>query len=142
MVSGRECDIDGCNLRGYLERDHTHDYAKGGPTAFWNLGWLCYVHHRLKSAGWELGAPDPATRNASSAHHPHASMSAREDQAMNVTGAATRMGSFATARRRLASRVPVAGVGDDQAGRVTPDVGRVRAGSAKAHASIRARAHA
>src|SRR5207342_912831 len=37
MVSGRECDIDGCNLRGYLERDHTHAYAKGGPTAFWNL---------------------------------------------------------------------------------------------------------
>jgi hypothetical protein len=62
IVSGRECDIDGCHHRGYLERDHTHDHAKGGLTVFWNLGWLCYVHHKLKTAGWQLGPPDPATR--------------------------------------------------------------------------------
>jgi hypothetical protein len=62
VVSGRECDVEGCHLRGYLERDHTHDYAKGGPTAFWNLGWLCYQHHRQKTGGWQLGPPDPATR--------------------------------------------------------------------------------
>jgi hypothetical protein len=62
IVSGRECDIAGCNHRGYLERDHVHDHAKGGPTAFWNLGWLCYWHHRLKSAGWQLGERDPVTR--------------------------------------------------------------------------------
>jgi hypothetical protein len=61
-VSGRECDIDGCHHRGYLERDHTRDNARGGPTAFWNLRWLCYVHHRLKSGGWQLGPADPATR--------------------------------------------------------------------------------
>jgi hypothetical protein len=62
IVSGRECDVAGCHHRGYLERDHVHDHAKGGPTAFWNLGWLCYWHHRLKSAGWQLGERDPVTR--------------------------------------------------------------------------------
>jgi hypothetical protein len=61
LVSGRECDVEGCNHRGYLERDHTHDYAKGGPTSFANLGWLCYLHHRHKSCGWILGARDPTT---------------------------------------------------------------------------------
>ena len=62
LVSGRECDVDGCHQRGYLERDHAHDYAKGGPTSFANLGWLCYLHHRLKSSGWQLGRRDPVTR--------------------------------------------------------------------------------
>jgi len=62
LVSGRECDIDGCDNRGYLERDHVHDHAKGGSTSFANLGWLCYLHHRLKSSGWLLGPPDPETR--------------------------------------------------------------------------------
>jgi hypothetical protein len=61
LVSGRECDVEGCNHRGYLERDHTQDYAKGGLTAYWNLRWLCYVHHRRKSSGWILGPPDPKT---------------------------------------------------------------------------------
>jgi hypothetical protein len=61
LVSGRECDVEGCFHRGYLERDHTHDHAKGGPTAYWNLGWRCYLHHRRKSAGWLLGPPDPIT---------------------------------------------------------------------------------
>jgi hypothetical protein len=62
LVSGRECDVEGCNHRGYLERDHAHDHAKGGPTSFANLGWLCYLHHRLKSSGWILGERDPTTR--------------------------------------------------------------------------------
>jgi 5-methylcytosine-specific restriction endonuclease McrA len=62
IVSGRECDVEGCNHRGYLERDHLHDHAKGGPTSFANLGWLCYWHHRLKSSGWQLGPADPVTR--------------------------------------------------------------------------------
>lgn len=61
-VSGRECDVEGCNHRGYLERDHVQDHAKGGPTSFANLGWLCYLHHRLKSSGWQLGPPNPITR--------------------------------------------------------------------------------
>ena len=62
IVGGRECDVEGCNHRGYLERDHVDDHAKGGPTSFENLGWLCYRHHRLKSAGWILGPADPETR--------------------------------------------------------------------------------
>ena len=62
LVSGRECDIEGCNNRGYLERDHAHDHAQGGPTSFANLGWLCYLHHRLKSSGWQLGPAAPETR--------------------------------------------------------------------------------
>ncbi len=62
LVSGRECDVEGCNHRGYLERDHHDDYARGGATSFANLGWLCYRHHRLKSSGWILGPADPVTR--------------------------------------------------------------------------------
>jgi len=62
LVSGRECDIEDCNNRGYLERDHIHDHAQGGPTSFANLGWLCYHHHRLKSNGWQLGPTHPETR--------------------------------------------------------------------------------
>ncbi len=62
LVGGRECDAEGCNHRGYLERDHVHDHAKGGPTSYKNLCWLCYRHHRLKTSGWLLGPPDPETR--------------------------------------------------------------------------------
>jgi hypothetical protein len=62
IVSGRECDVEGCHNRGYLERDHVQDHAKGGPTSFANLGWLCYRHHRLKSSGWLLGPAHPKTR--------------------------------------------------------------------------------
>ena len=63
VASGRECDIAGCHHRGYLEIDHAEiDHAKGGPTAWWNLTWLCSVHHRRKTAGARLGPPDPTTR--------------------------------------------------------------------------------
>jgi Domain of unknown function (DUF222) len=62
VVSGRECDVESCSHRGYLERDHVQDFARGGPTSLTNLGWLCYRHHRLKSGGWQLGPPDPDTR--------------------------------------------------------------------------------
>ncbi len=62
VVDGRECEVEGCNCRGYLERDHRDDHAKGGLTSFENLGWLCYRHHRLKSRGWILGPRDPITR--------------------------------------------------------------------------------
>jgi hypothetical protein len=62
IVSGRECTVDGCRRRDYLELDHCEiDYAKGGPTARWNLAWLCSVDHKRKTAGWILGPPDPAT---------------------------------------------------------------------------------
>jgi hypothetical protein len=60
IVGGRECDVDGCHCRGYLERDHCKvDFAKGGPAAWWNLAWLCAVHHRRKTKGWTLGRRDP-----------------------------------------------------------------------------------
>ena len=58
VVQGHECGIRGCGMRGYLERDHRRDYAKGGPTSLDNLGWLCWFHHHLKSSGWILGPPD------------------------------------------------------------------------------------
>lgn len=62
IAGGRECDIENCHARGYLERDHSEiDYAKGGATAYWNLAWLCYLHHRLKSSGWVLGPRDPTS---------------------------------------------------------------------------------
>jgi hypothetical protein len=62
LAGGRECDAEGCNHRGYLERDHVHEHAKGGPTSYKNLCWLCYRHHKLKTSGWLLGPPDPETR--------------------------------------------------------------------------------
>jgi len=62
IVSGRECSIEGCTCRDYLELDHCEvDYGMGGPTAKWNLAWLCSAHHRRKTQGWHLGPPDPAT---------------------------------------------------------------------------------
>jgi hypothetical protein len=60
IVGGRECVIVGCHARGYLEMDHCEvDYAKGGPAAWWNLGYGCAVHHRRKTQGWKLGPRDP-----------------------------------------------------------------------------------
>jgi hypothetical protein len=62
IVSGRKCSIEGCSGRDYLERDHCEiDHAVQGPTAFWNLTWLCSIHHDRKSSGWILGPPDPVT---------------------------------------------------------------------------------
>jgi hypothetical protein len=62
VVSGRECTIEGCSGREYLELDHSEiDYAKQGPTAWWNLIWLCSIHHTRKTQGWNLGLPDPGT---------------------------------------------------------------------------------
>jgi hypothetical protein len=62
LVSGRECSVAGCNGREYLELDHcVIDYAKRGPTARWNLAWLCSIHHKRKTQGWILGEPHPGT---------------------------------------------------------------------------------
>ncbi len=62
LISGRECAIDGCTGREYLELDHCEiDHADDGPTAFWNLAWMCSIHHTRKSSGWILGPPDPVT---------------------------------------------------------------------------------
>ena len=62
IVGGRECVVEGCYARGYLERDHCEvDFAKGGPTAWWNFDWMCPVEHDKKSKGWKLGARNPRT---------------------------------------------------------------------------------
>jgi hypothetical protein len=62
VVSGRECSVAGCHGREYLELDHCEiDYADNGPTARWNLAWLCSIHHKRKTGGWILGPPDPST---------------------------------------------------------------------------------
>lgn len=62
IVRGRECSVEGCSARHHLELDHCEiDHARGGPTAWWNLAWLCSVHHKRKTQGWHLGTPDPET---------------------------------------------------------------------------------
>ena len=61
IVGGHECAAEDCEIHGYLERDHLHDFALGGETSLENLIWLCYFHHRLKSRGWILGPPNPIT---------------------------------------------------------------------------------
>ncbi len=58
-VAGLECTNVDCDNRGYLEIDHDHDYASGGPTNIKNLGPLCWPCHRKKSAGWKLGPTLP-----------------------------------------------------------------------------------
>lgn len=62
IVSGRECCVAGCSGREYLELDHCEvDFAKRGPTARWNLAWLCSIHHKRKTQGWRLGPPEPTS---------------------------------------------------------------------------------
>jgi hypothetical protein len=62
VVSGRECSVFGCDGREYLELDHCEiDFARDGPTARWNLAWLCSIHHKRKTQGWVLGQPHPET---------------------------------------------------------------------------------
>jgi hypothetical protein len=62
IVSGWECDIEGCHDRGYLEIDHCEvDFAAGGPAAWWNLARLCSIDHDRKTRGWKLGPRNPIT---------------------------------------------------------------------------------
>lgn len=62
VVSGRECCVAGCDGRDFLELDHCEvDHAARGPTARWNLEWICSIHHQRKTRGWRLGPPDPET---------------------------------------------------------------------------------
>jgi hypothetical protein len=62
IVAGRECVVEGCDARGYLEIDHCEvDFADGGPAAWWNLDYGCSVCHRRKTQGWVLGPRDPKT---------------------------------------------------------------------------------
>ncbi len=49
----RRCVVPSCKRRGHLQVDHRHDHAKGGPTSYDNLAFLCEVHHHEKT---HLGA--------------------------------------------------------------------------------------
>ncbi|HUR77260.1 MAG TPA: hypothetical protein VMZ22_04870 [Acidimicrobiales bacterium] len=51
IARGICCSVPGCGRTKGLQRDHNHDYAKGGPTALGNMGWLCAHHHNLKTRG-------------------------------------------------------------------------------------------
>jgi hypothetical protein len=54
------CVVPDCDRTDHLEIDHWQvDYAKNGPTAWWNLARLCSHHHRLKTTkGFRLqGGP-------------------------------------------------------------------------------------
>lgn len=50
------CRAPGCSAPiSRTEIDHSIGYARGGPTALWNLACLCDNHHHLKhEAGWSL----------------------------------------------------------------------------------------
>jgi hypothetical protein len=62
IAGGRECDVDGCHNRGYLELDHSEiDFAAGGPAAWWNLDWKCSICHDRKTRGWKPGRRNPVT---------------------------------------------------------------------------------
>jgi hypothetical protein len=61
IVNGRECCVEGCHNRGYLEIDHRQEYSKGGPTSYANLGYVCWGDHDKKTKGWILGEPNPVT---------------------------------------------------------------------------------
>ena len=59
----RHCVGVNCRLRAQkCDLDHTHDWARRGPTCSTNLGALCGHHHRAKHhAGWRLRQPEPGT---------------------------------------------------------------------------------
>jgi len=62
VAAGRECDVEGCARASYLELDHCEiDHARGGPTSYDNLTWLCWEHHRRKTRGARLGPRNPQT---------------------------------------------------------------------------------
>ncbi|SJN24713.1 hypothetical protein FM104_04555 [Microbacterium esteraromaticum] len=49
MARDQHCRFPGCRMPVHrCEIDHTHDYAKGGPTCITNLAHLCKSHHVLK----------------------------------------------------------------------------------------------
>jgi len=51
IARGLVCEVPGCGQTRGLQRDHHHDFAKGGPTSAGNAGWKCGPHHKLKTRG-------------------------------------------------------------------------------------------
>jgi hypothetical protein len=57
IARGKVCSEPGCGRTRGLERDHTQDFAKGGPTSLANATWKCHYHHDRKSRGLDERAP-------------------------------------------------------------------------------------
>jgi hypothetical protein len=52
---GVECEVDGCDVREFLEIDHLVDYAITKHTKLGELGFKCRHHHDLKTyRGWDF----------------------------------------------------------------------------------------
>ncbi|MEY2396891.1 MAG: hypothetical protein QOJ00_65 [Actinomycetota bacterium] len=49
IARGLVCEVPGCGRTRGLQKDHHHDFGKGGPTSAANGGWLCAPHHKLKT---------------------------------------------------------------------------------------------
>ena len=60
-VRDRTCCFPGCRRPARTaDKDHTREYAAGGPTSAANIDPLCDRHHRYKSLGWwALAQPAP-----------------------------------------------------------------------------------
>jgi hypothetical protein len=57
IARGKVCSEPGCGRTRGLERDHTQDFAKGGPTSLANINWKCRYHHDRKTRGLDGRAP-------------------------------------------------------------------------------------
>jgi hypothetical protein len=49
LFDGITCSVSGCDRRLGLEQDHIDPVANGGPTAYRNMGPLCWLHHQMKT---------------------------------------------------------------------------------------------
>ena len=68
IVSGRECCIEGCSGREYLELDHCEiDHAQNGPTA-WNLAGSAPSTTPEKPRAGSSARPTPSPENEPSTH--------------------------------------------------------------------------
>jgi hypothetical protein len=61
IVGGRECIVDGCHNRGYLEIDHCERRRARRPDGVVDLDWMCSIDHARKTRGWKLGPRDETT---------------------------------------------------------------------------------
>jgi hypothetical protein len=57
IARGLVCSEPGCGRTRGLERDHTEEFANGGPTSLANSNWKCKYHHDRKSRGLDGRAP-------------------------------------------------------------------------------------
>ena len=55
VAAGRECEVDGCYARGYLEVDHTVEHSRGGLSSWLNNRFRCAAHHDEKTNDYNKG---------------------------------------------------------------------------------------